>query len=653
MNREVSTSRRSESMQANYDMTLQAIATRVFNELRRESKAEVVEGTLHVSMSALLRALEVTCFERDEARDVAAELFAAGLVQLTEEGDDEDEEAWGRIADDDERVCLVLRCGRDDARVTSASGGSSWLVREEVDEEVEALCIGAVDPRLSFNAELLDCVHPKDWEDPMPRHAYNMVVIGGGVAGLVTAAGSAGVGGRVALVEEQMLGGDCLVSGCVPSKALLACAQRVVDVRQAGRFGVRLQGEVGVDFAAIMERMRRLRAKIAPHDSAQRFSDELGIDVFQGRARFTSNRTVEVNGQTIKFRRALIATGGRPFVPDVPGLEGNCVTSETVFNLTELPAQLVVLGGGPIGCELAQAFARFGSQVTLLEHGGGVLQREEAAAREVLAEALARDGVQVLMGAELERVDDGVLSVRLASGQVQQMEADTILVAAGRRPNVRDLGLEEAGVEYDARQGVLVNEFLQTSNPKVYAAGDVATPFQFTHMADAMARIVVRNALFLGRARHTALLVPWCTYTEPAVAHVGKYARELDEEGVEYDEYRRELCDVDRVVLERLHAEDDEDERLQGFVQVLCKKGTDVILGATVVGHEAGDVIATVVVAMQSGTGLGAIAGCIFPYPTVSEALKQCGDAYNRTRLTPLVKKSFQKLLGWRNRFNI
>lgn len=502
-----------------------------------------------------------------------------------------------------------------------------------------------VSPLDGHNVKLLDCVHPKKWIDPEPKPKYNLVVIGAGAGGLVTSAGAAGVGAHVALIESHLLGGDCLNVGCVPSKALIRCAKAAAAVRDAADFGVNVEGKVSVDFARVMERMRRLRAGIAPNDSAERFSKDMGVDVFIGRGKFTSANTVEVNGKTLTFSKAVVATGGSAAVPPIPGLrEAPYLTNATVFNLTELPPRLGVIGTGPIGLELAQSFRRFGSEVTAFSRQGKILPKEDPDAAKIVEDAMVRDGVHFEFNVNYKRIESqdgkGPIRVVFDSGEGEKsLEFDALLVATGRKPNVTGLGLEAAGVRYDPRKGVEVNDKLQTSNPAVFAVGDVASRYQFTHMADFMARLVVRNALFFGRDKVSNLLIPWATYTEPEVAHVGLYEKDLEERKIEYVTYKRELAEVDRAILEG---------DTEGFVKIHVRKGSDEILGATIVGGHAGDMISEISVAMRAGMGLGTLASVIHPYPTTAEAIRQVGDAYNRTRLTPTVKKIFNRLLSLR-----
>ena len=531
----------------------------------------------------------------------------------------------------------------------------------------------------AHNQKLVSNVHPADWKNPAPAPRYNLVVIGGGTAGLVCAAGAAGLGAKVALIEKHFLGGDCLNVGCVPSKALLRAARAVAAVRDAAEFGVKVPPGTTVDFGQVMERMRRLRAEISPHDSARRFT-ELGVDVFLGAGQFTGPDTIEVGGQTLRFAGAVIATGARAAAPPIPGLkEVPYLTNETLFSLTERPRRLGVIGAGPMGCEMAQSFARFGSEVFLVEAEHGILPREDRDAAEMVRSALARDGVKLLCcgkdlkvsKAELpllhrmeERVgerrsldeatplpgplptrssrgegnnSDGVRLQVSSHGQGYDVLVDQLLVAVGRAPNVEGLGLETVGVEFD-KKGVKVNDRLQTTNPRIYACGDICSPYQFTHAADFMARIVIQNALFKGRAKASSLIIPWATYTSPEIAHVGLYEKDAKAQGIEMDTFTQELSKVDRAIL---------DGETEGFVRVHVRKGTDEIVGATVVAAHAGDLIGELTLAMKGRLGLKTIGATIHPYPTQAEAIRRTGDLYNRTRLTPLVKNLMQRWLAW------
>jgi pyruvate/2-oxoglutarate dehydrogenase complex dihydrolipoamide dehydrogenase (E3) component len=489
---------------------------------------------------------------------------------------------------------------------------------------------------------LVENVHPADWVNPHPASRYNLVVVGAGTAGLVTAAGGAGLGAKVALVEHGLMGGDCLNVGCVPSKALVRAARAYADVRGAAELGLRLPAGVEVDFPGLMERMRRLRADISHHDSARRFR-ELGVDVFLGHGRFVARDAVEVDGARLRFARAVIATGARAVVPDIPGLvEARYLTNETVFALNELPRRLAVIGAGPLGCELAQAFARFGANVSLVGRSTRVLPRDEEDAAAAVQRALERDGVRLFLGAAAREVETKEAARRVTferAGERGQLEVDAILVGAGRTPNVEDLGLETAGVAYDTRQGVRVDDRLRTTNPRVYAAGDVCSALKFTHLSDAHARIVLRNALFPGRARASALTLPRCTYTDPEVAQVGLTGREARERGLRVRSFAQPLEEVDRAVL---------DGAPEGFVKVHVREGTDRIVGATIVARHAGEMLSELTLAMVSDLGLARIAETIHPYPTQAEAIRKVADAYNRTRLTPRLKRLIRTWLAWR-----
>lgn len=501
-----------------------------------------------------------------------------------------------------------------------------------------------VSPRDSHNETLMANVRPPDWQNPEPAPRYNLVVIGAGTAGLVTAAGAAGLGAKVALIERHLLGGDCLNYGCVPSKAIIRSSRVAADLRDASRFGITVPGSPAADFPAVMERMRRLRAQISRHDSARRFR-ELGVDVFLGEARFSGPDTVAVGGTTLRFKKAVIATGGRAVHPPIPGLaEAGYLTNETVFSLTARPQRLLVMGGGPLGCEFAQAFRRLGCQVSLLHKYDRIMNREDPDAAELIQKVFQKEGVELLLNAqptEISKTAAGKLVQFERAGQKGEVEVDEILIGAGRAPNVEGLNLEAAGVRYEAGKGrgVLVNDRLQTTNPKIYAAGDICLPYQFTHLADAAARIVIQNTLFFGRKKLSALTIPWCTYTDPEVAHVGLNEAGAQARHVAMETFLKPLREVDRAVV------DGEEE---GFVKVHVKAGTDKILGATIVARHAGEMISELTAAMVGNMGLGTLAAVIHPYPTQAEAIRQTGDLYNRTRLTPGLKRLFTRFLRWR-----
>ncbi|RJP19545.1 MAG: mercuric reductase [Candidatus Abyssobacteria bacterium SURF_5] len=505
-----------------------------------------------------------------------------------------------------------------------------------MDRKIEVL------PADEHNAALVRNVHPPDWKNPEPARRYNLVVIGAGTAGLVAAAGAAGLGAKVALVERHLMGGDCLNVGCVPSKCVIRSSRIVADICGASSFGIRLKGATEADFPAVMERMRRIRARISRHDSAERFR-KLGVDVFLGQGRFTGPNAIEVDGKTLRFKKAVIATGARATQPPVEGLaEAGFLTNETVFSLNERPARLAVLGAGPLGCELAQAFHRLGCSVTLLEIAPQILIREDRDAADIIAETFRREGIDIRLKTTIKRVsvsgEEKLLHLE-TEGRSETIAVDEILIGAGRAPNVEDLNLEAAGVRYDARSGVVVDDRLRTTNANIYAAGDVCLAHKFTHMADATARIVIQNALFWGRKRLSALTVPWCTYTDPEIAHVGLYEKEAKERNIPVETFVRQFSEVDRAIA------DGEEE---GLAKIHVQKGTDTILGATVVARHAGEMISEITLAMVNNLGLKAVANVIHPYPTQAESFKHIADAYNRTRLTPFVKKMFTLLLAFR-----
>ncbi len=490
------------------------------------------------------------------------------------------------------------------------------------------------------NRALVENLHPAGWVNPEPAPRYNLVVIGAGTAGLVAAAGGAILGAKVALVERDYMGGDCLNFGCVPSKALIRAARAAAAVRDAGRFGVEVPAGVRVNFPAVMERMRQLRLELSPIDSANRFRG-LGVDVFFGDGKFIAPDSIEVGGKTLRFKKALVATGARAASLPIPGLAATgYLTNETVFSLTELPRRIAVIGAGPIGCELAQTFQRLGAAVTLLEVAPQILIREDRDAAERVERSIARDGVAIVTGCKIVNIErrgtEKIISTERA-GVRTEYSVDEILIGVGRVPAVEGLGLEAAGIQYDAQNGVKVDDYLLTTNPLVYAAGDVASPYKFTHLSDAHARIVLRNALFFGRQRTSALTIPWCTYTDPEIAHVGLYEAEAKKRGIAVTSYTQELAEVDRAVL---------DGETEGFVKVHVREGSDKIVGATIVASHAGEMISELTTAIAAGVGLGKLANVIHPYPTQADGIRRAGGLYNRTRLTPLVAGLMKRWLA-------
>jgi pyruvate/2-oxoglutarate dehydrogenase complex dihydrolipoamide dehydrogenase (E3) component len=505
-----------------------------------------------------------------------------------------------------------------------------------------------VPPMDVHNQTLVSNLHPPDWVNPIPAPRYNLVVIGAGTAGLVTAAGAALLGAKVALIEKHLMGGDCTNVGCVPSKAMIRSARAVAEVENAQRYGVCVPEGTTVDFPAVMERLRRVRADISSNDSAKRFTQEFGVDVFLGEARFSGSDTVEVGGKSLRFKKAAIATGSRAVELPIEGLkEAGYLTNETVFSLTERPNRLAIIGGGYIGCELAQTFQRLGSQVVLLQKGSRLLERVDADAAEIIQQTLIGEGVRVILNAKTQRVERPVAEKVLhyeVEGKTETVTVDEILVAVGRAPSVEGLNLDAVGVEYDKKKGITINDYLQTTNPRIYGVGDVAMKQKFTHAADAAARIVIQNALFsvfgIGRKKLSSLVMPWCTFTAPEIAHVGMSAQDAQEQGMEIDTFCFELDEVDRAII---------DGETEGFAKVHLKKGSDKILGATIVARHAGEMINEVTLAMVSKVGLSAIANTIHPYPTQAEVIRKAADAYQSKKLfNPFVKKLTSTWLAWR-----
>jgi pyruvate/2-oxoglutarate dehydrogenase complex dihydrolipoamide dehydrogenase (E3) component/uncharacterized membrane protein YdjX (TVP38/TMEM64 family) len=492
-----------------------------------------------------------------------------------------------------------------------------------------------------YDQQLIDNCHPPGWVNPTPARKYNLVVIGAGTAGLVSAAGAAKLGAKVALIERNLMGGDCLNVGCVPSKAIIRAARAVVDSRNGAEFGLHSNSQPEINFAAAMERMRRLRAEISAHDSVDRFR-KLGVDVYIGNGRFIGASTIEIDGTRLEFSRAIIATGARAAELPIAGLaDAGYYTNETIFTFTELPRRMVVIGAGPVGCELAQCFQRFGCQVTVITDGAQILPKEDHDAAAVLRQRLSREGVRIITSGIIQQVSSNGSGKRVSvatDGTTHEVECDAILVSVGRKPNLEGLELDIAAVDYTS-QGVVVDNRLRTTNPRVYAAGDVCSRYKFTHAADAMARIVIANALFLARRKVTDLVIPWCTYTDPEVAHVGYYEKEARAAGFNVATITESLTDVDRAVL------DGEEE---GFARVHYDNKTGRILGGTLVARHAGEMINELTLAMVAKQSVSVLSSTIHSYPTQAEVWSKIGDGYMFTKLTPTVKKVFERWLMWR-----
>lgn len=504
-----------------------------------------------------------------------------------------------------------------------------------------------VEPMDEWNEQLVRNVHPSDWKNPTPMGRYNLVVIGAGTGGLITALIASSLGARVALVERHLMGGDCLNVGCVPSKAVIRGAQIIHEAREAADFGMPGSAKDLGDFGSVMRRMREIRARISHEDSAERYSQEFGIDIFLGEARFSGEGKIIVGDQTLEYKKAVIASGARAIALPIEGLaETGYLDNETVFSLTQRPRRLAVIGAGPIGCELAQALRRLGSEVCIFERMDQLLTREDPDAARIVQDAMLREGVEMIFECGIERIEkrgaEKVIHVTCPEKGAREVVVDEILVGAGRAPNVEGMGLETVGVDFDAREGVVVDDTLRTSNSRIWAVGDVCMKWKFTHAADAAAKIVVQNALFsvgpFGRKRLSDLIMPWCTYTEPEIAHVGMYERDAKTAGVEIDTYQVSIAEANRAVT---------DGQEDGLIKVHVKKGSDEIVGATVVAAHAGDLVTQFTMAIQNKIGLGAFTNIIYPYPTQGEAIKRAAGAYTRTRLTPMIKGLFERWMAF------
>ncbi len=472
------------------------------------------------------------------------------------------------------------------------------------------------------------------------RFDTNLIVIGAGSAGLVTSLIAATVRARVTLIERDRMGGDCLNTGCVPSKALIRSARLAHDVRRGQEFGIG-GAPAGVDFARVMERVQTVIRRIEPHDSVERFT-ALGVDCVQGEAQILSPWEVAVNGRTLAAPNIVVATGSRPRIPDIPGLERvDYLTSDTVWALREAPARLLVLGGGPIGCELAQAFARLGSEVTLVTHASRLLPREDDEVSALVAETFSGEGITLHTGHEPVAFEPagpgGCCRLRGPDG-MREVPFDRLLLAVGRSANVEGLGLEALGIQLTGSGTIAVDDCLRTAVPTVFACGDVAGPYLFTHVASHQAWYAAVNALF-GRLRKFRVdysVIPWATFTDPEVARVGLSENEARERGIAYEVTRYGLEDLDRAIA---------DGEARGFVKVLTAPGKDRVLGATIAGHHAAELLNEFVLAMKHGIGLNKILATIHVYPTLSEANKFAAGEWRKARKP-------ERLLEWVGRYH-
>lgn len=483
----------------------------------------------------------------------------------------------------------------------------------------------------------------KGWRKP-GSYDRNLVVIGGGAAGLVSAYIAAVTRAKVTLVEKHKMGGDCLNYGCVPSKAVLRSAKLLSHMARSQEFGIR-KAEAEVDFGEIMDRVQQVIADIEPHDSPERY-ESMGVEVLEGAAKITSPWTVEVNGRILTTRSIIIAAGAEPLVPPIPGLdEVEYLTSDTVWGLRERPERLVVLGGGPIGSELSQAFARLGSQVTQVEMADRIMGKEDPDVSEAVMARFVAEGIDVRTGhtGKAVEVEDGqaYLRVQTPDGNEERIAFDRILLALGRKARLTGYGLETLGIESD--RTILADEFLQTKYPNIYVAGDVAGPYQFTHTASHMAWYAAVNALFgqFKRFRVDYSVVPWATFTDPEVAHVGHNETSAREEGIDFDVTTYGIDDLDRAIA---------DSEAHGFVKVLTVPGKDKILGVTIVGEHAAELLAEYTLAMRHGLGLNKIMGTIHVYPTLSEANKYAAGQWKNANKPERVLRWVERFHDWRRK---
>jgi len=467
-------------------------------------------------------------------------------------------------------------------------------------------------------------VRPEDWKNPVPRSAYDLAIVGAGPAGLAAAESAARLGFRVALIERNRMGGNSLNVGSVPSKAIIRTARVYGTMQDAEEFGAPVPSEPALDFDKVMARMRRICTRISEYHSVHKLT-ALGVDVFFGAARFANADTLVVGGASVQFKKALIATGARPRTPDIPGLDGTGYrTSTTIFEMASLPKRLAVIGGGPLGCELAQAFCRMGSHVTIVQNDPKFLPREERDAAEILSRSMARDGVEIRLNTTVvgARRESGVKILETVNSDVKcDVETDEILLSIGRVPNVEELGLEMAAVEFDADHGIKVDDFLRSTNPNVYAAGDVCLALKFTNAAQFSARTAVQNALMNTQQRQSSTAIPWCTYCDPEIAHIGLHVWEARRQSIPIRSFTVMMHDVDRAIT---------DGQDIGFVKIHIAQDSDRILGATIVASQASELINEMAVIMSAGIGMKALAEMVHTYPAQSEAIMLAAQAYKR-----------------------
>ena len=505
-----------------------------------------------------------------------------------------------------------------------------------------------VTPIDKYNLETLSNVHPSISDGyimPNPIKKYNLVAIGAGAAGLVSAIGASRLGGKSAIIDEHCFGGDCLNTGCVPSKALLKSAKLLYDLKvknKKNKFGINIDTNLinkSIDFGQIMERMRKVRATISHHDAVSRFqNDPYNIDCYLGRAKFVNSNCIKVNDKLIYFDKCVICTGAISNVPPINGINNiNYLTSHSIWNLQNLPLSLGIIGCGPIGCEMAQSFALFGSNVIMIDLMPRILNKEDNDAADIVYKSMIDCGVKFVLGNRVIKVFNkktlnGKKNICVVLSNGKEYEFEHLMIATGRKPNVENMDLEKANIKYDTVNGIIINDFCETSSSNIYAAGDCCNKFQFTHMVDSMAKIVVPNALFYGKKRVSSLIIPWCTYTFPQIAHVGLYEKDLKQRNIKYQTFISKLENNGRAICDGTDIDN-------GFVKIFIQENNDKILGATIVSENAGDQISEITVSMQGNIGLTSINKTIHPYPTISESIKYISDGYigqKNEKLKPL-----------------
>jgi pyruvate/2-oxoglutarate dehydrogenase complex dihydrolipoamide dehydrogenase (E3) component len=465
-----------------------------------------------------------------------------------------------------------------------------------------------------YRAKFQRDIFPSNWKNPQPADLYDMLIIGAGPGGMTAASIARSFDAKVALVENVHFGGECLNVGCIPSKALIRSSRVAAEVRNAHEYGIEIPKGWKVDFKSIMQRVYRCQATLSPHDAVEHFK-KLGADVFLGPGRFIGPNKIEVRNQVIHFKKAFIVTGTNPIPLNIPGLEkSGYLTNQNVFELSYLPPRLAFIGGGPISCELSQAFLRFGSEVTLVTGGPTLLPRDETIAAERLQKVFEKEGMRIVTQSQVRRVENrGKQKILHLDPKSELIIVDDIFVAIGRMPSVEGLNLEKAGIKFDLHRGIMTNDYQQTSNPDVYAVGDVASPNKFTHISMELAKMAVMNALNGHKQKSSSLTIPWCTFTDPEIAHIGLSEKEANERDISNTSIVIEMADMDRAVL---------DGETVGFAKLTVKSDSDQILGATLMASHAGDMIPEVGVAMAGEKGLIALSRAIHPFPTQGQILR-------------------------------